>query len=975
MRVCKWLLVLTFLNFIAVANAANYTLPQDAINPPNNSPFGANNGNCSWDGGTLTLTCLDEIDFGNNNDTVTFTHTGQMLWKVDGDFNYRNGFKLNEFGDPENIIIEITGSMNLGGGPPGNNSVINAILRIGGSFNIANNTSISGSIQVEDGDLNVGQNSTVSGNLDVNGNVTVDNNATIDGNVNSTGTVTNDGTVTGYVNAPEVDGGGDAGEVCDVNDNEGPCFGGFDIEAYEVTNPGTGFTCEAMPLTVRVCATGDCSSLSAEEVSLSVEAVPDPDNPNGAVNTFSTGTQTFTESESFLLTVPEPGTYQLEVSSTIPADSGYFCLGPNGCTVDFVDTGFRITTAPASVVAGDSFTINIQSIRTDSETGACEAAVEGAQEIDFSLQCLDPNATAAACSNSSAFPDARLVLNGMDVITGHNSAQTLSTTFDASGLAQLSAVYRDVGEISFSASLPVSTGVTLSGISQPVIVYPGGFRTRAYLNGDLPPAESDTTDFDQSGVFARAGEMFRIEIEPVTSDGLYVTPSFGYESIPASPHVSFGTLLAPDDSEADGTASTGTLSGASAGSLTLESPGLFSSNTVSWTEAGVFSVNTELNNSAYLSVSYSVSTLSDPIGRFIPAYLDVAVTNSADVLPPEDIDEAARFADGHEDFTYLGQPFEWLIAPNVEIMARTMSGTGLNNYTGSLFKLDPTDAGDSFYTIAQAPAGIALDDITVAIGDVDVSGPEAFGEAGSLILTDTRQFERPVTPELPFNPLLDITLAAELFTDSDGVCFSDGPGQPCDDYIIESMGGTQQVTGRLNLLPAYGPSEAPLPLQFQTELFACSGSIAREDVVDVNGEAIACSADDQGWRRNLRDITGDDKDATAYSVDWLTEASLFVARPEADSGLVGALDFSSSPLVTEFLVAGRPEPGLELVVESGGLRGIVDWELDLDDAAVALPWLKHDWNESSTLSNPSTELEFGISSENRRILFQRETGW
>jgi|GEM_PF-3173452 len=959
MRVCKLLLFIVLFLAAFVAKA-DYDLPDDV----GSGPFT----NCSNTSGYIY--CSGNLIINDNN--IDIHIDDEVTLEIEGDLTFGNGVEFNAGGDPDDLTIIIGGNLN-----PGNNAELNANLSVAGSINTGNNSEFEGDLQIS-GNLNLGNNSEIQGNVSVSGSLNTGNNVTIegnvqatnvslgsnneiDGNINATGSVNipNNSTVTGYVNAPSIS-NPDAveGEVCNTQPTDGntsACDDGDTfVEEYRVIYSSPGVTCQPFSVTVQACGDASCSVGSPEPVAFDLVATgPDTVVASGVVST----------STQVPMNIPVAGAYTLEIQPTeSPAQEVVYSTG--GGAFSMTDSAFFVSSS-SSVVSGNTFPVEIEAIETNTSTGACQAALDGTTDINVTISCDDP-ASGAQCNNNASFPDARLVVNG-NVINGSSSVNVSGVAFNQ-GVATLDVAYRDVGEISFTVDKTVATGAQLTGTKFAIQVAPASFDVIA-IDSPLNPLPT-TICGDESSIFRTAGEEFTVEVISRSSFG-NVTPSFGTEFSAEQPTLTPQvTVVAPIEVNGDTAVAEPSLDGINAPAIV--SPGTFRFSGLSWRDVGVIEVSASLDD--YMDTNIDVNGQSAPVGRFIPAYFDVTlVEQGVETITPE-------FADGHEDFTYIGQPFGWEVAPEFYVTPRTLpygaSGHVIKNYVADFFCLTADDAADSQYTGLNLPAGTQLESSGINGSDIILTVPDVFNKAAELQLDDERQFIKPVEPLLPFNPEFLIEFASELFTDQDGVCFlnADDTFQDCQRIEVEAV-GTQQVTGRLNLLPAYGPSEAPLPLQFQTELFACSGSIAREDVVDVNGEAIACSANDQGWRRNLRDITGDDKDATAYSVDWLTEASLFVARPEADSGLVGALDFSLSPLVTEFLVGGRPEPGLELVVESGGLRGIVDWELNLDDPAVALPWLKHDWNESSTLSNPSTELEFGISSENRRILFQRETGW
>ncbi|WP_194756227.1 DUF6701 domain-containing protein [Aliidiomarina indica] len=933
------------------AVAADYTLPGGI----NSAVF--QNGGCTLNSAQDEMTCTSGLNFGNNNDTLSFT-VAPFTINVAGNFDYRNGFKLNETGVASDVFVNVGGNMNLSGGSPGNNTVINAILSIDGSFNVGNNSSLSGDITITNGNLNVGNNSSIEGNLDVDGDVTLDPNTTVNGNVNATGTVTNEGSVTGYINAPEVEGGGDAGEVCDVNDNEGPCFGGSAVYKYRLNNPGTGFTCEAVSIFVEVCADSSCSSLSSDEVTANLVATPNSGNPNGATQTYNSANQTFTGNASFSLTIPEPGNYDLSIQSNVAPQQGAECVGPSGCLLTMVDTGFQVV-PPNPVVAGDDFNVLVRSIRKDENTGACAAAVQGGIDLNVGLLCLDPDPNAAACGNWNDVPSAVLSVNSV-TISGHNTPTTVpNVSFDTNGEALLNTRYGDVGEIALTVSAGVATGAVLTGESNAFVVAPAGFAVRALFNGDEPPAASLTTDFFAAAPFVRAGEAFRIEVEARTSQDL-LAPSFGLEFTPERPNVGVLTpLLSPLAADASsGIPATPALQGVGTSDLTRVGDGLFATNVARWHEVGVFRVEAQVAGGSYITSNLDANTQSYPIGRFIPGYLSVTLIDDGSGSPV-----VPEFMDAQDDFTYVGQSTAWFVAPEFEVVARSLNGVGLTNYVGPLFRLEAVTETNA-YEIASAPAEALLEDEDLDSADVLVTAPAEFGDPGVMLLNDSRVFVRQPEPHLPFNPLLDLTLSASFFTDEDGACYRDSAGDPCRGEVIENIGGSQQLSGRLNLLPVAVPADEVMGLEFRTEIYACTGDLSRALI------ATSCSLDDIYWRRNIRD------NSTEYDIDWVTTAATYVLIPngQSDLGLVD-IDSSLTGVGTFTFIDGQQDGANQLLLQSGGKRGRFLWIVDLTPSGVELPWLRHDWTGADALDDPQAELEFGLPRDNPRIIYQRELGW
>lgn len=174
------------------------------------------------------------INAGNNTDlagglVVTGNVTLGQNSSVNGDVDITGNFTTGN-----NVTINSDSSISIGG-----NAVFGQNNDINGDIT-ATNVTVNGSNTVLTGDItatgNLVNTGTINGNINVEGNVNNNGSGIINGNVNVDGNLQNDGEINAdYVNAPCVsspnpnacgNGSIDADELCDINDNEGPCFEG-----------------------------------------------------------------------------------------------------------------------------------------------------------------------------------------------------------------------------------------------------------------------------------------------------------------------------------------------------------------------------------------------------------------------------------------------------------------------------------------------------------------------------------------------------------------------------------------------------------------------------------------------------------------------------------------------------------------------------------------------------------------------------
>jgi len=924
--------ILFALSSVSLAHAATYTLPNGPL------PSG-----CNYNG--VEVVCSGNLIFGNN-DTVNVTQPVTLT--ISGDFTFGNGFAANEFGQTSDLNIVVAGNMN-----PSNNAIINANLTVAGSINAGNNGEFTGGLIVS-GNLNLGNNSTVEGNIQVNGTLNTGQNVNIDGNieatnvnigqnniingdieaenvningsnsvingdVDATGSVNNNGTINGDVDSPNVNdnSGGINGETCDeVQNIEDPsdvgCSGAGDNVAYfQLTHSGTALTCEAYSVTVTACAEAGCATQFAFTGSVEVAE---------AASGFAAATANFNNSSQTTvnLAIPNSGNYTLVTQNPVgevPA-SATQCVSSSGCGVTAVDTALRFS-GEAPVTAGDDFNLNLEAIRTDTNTGACGAALQGSQTVDFGLTCDDPG----SCSDTNTYPQAALTIAGQTVAPTGTTGVPVS--FDSNGVATLAVNYGDVGRIILSAATTAPTAATLTGTSTPFVVKPAGAQfvvsgnqAETYNGSSLP------------GVFRTAGETFSVQLQAINSRN-EVTPNFGNEASAEALVLVNHALIAP----AGG--ASGTLAGQS--SYTVSGfPAVFSFNNLNYNEVGIIELEANVDGGDYLGAGAITADpnlrTSVPVGRFIPAYFDA--------LPNAPVLQHAQ-----DDFTYYGQATTFAINPEWEWRAYSTDGERINNYIDDFYRLGITDSGtvdNQVSSSSNLPTGSALLDLGSA--SYLVSGAQTSGQPlGIAISNAALTFTKTPTPQLPQQADYTLSVAAALLTDADGVCFATQaqPGTCLSlnltnntaEELLDST-GTELLDGILWLEDAFGVDNEPLTVPLAVATYT-----------DIGG--------DEAYRVNQRD------NSTPITTAWLQNLSC-----GSDS-----LNLVPDDLPSTFS-QGRNDT--DFVVSGASTACEAFWQPDLN--SLNLDYLRRGY-QGNTLVDPNATLYFGRYRGNDRIIFWRETGW
>lgn len=925
-----WLVVLITVLCSPLAMAATYVVPAGPL------PSG-----CSFTG--TEVLCTGNLIFGNN-DTINVSSPTTL--RITGDFTFGNNFVVNQGGTTDDLNIIVEGNMN-----PSNNGIINANLTVEGSINSGNNTGFTGGLVVS-GNLNLGNNSTVSGNIQVDGTLNTGNNITIDGNIeatnvnigenntvngnieaenvninggntvingdiDATNSVNNNGTINGDVDSPNVNDNGEiTGDQCDqvqdIEDEEDiGCDAEGNIEYFQLTHSGTALTCEAYPVTVTACADAGCTSQFA--FTGSVDIAESTSGFSASTATFSNSSQTTVN-----LAIPDAGSYQLVTQNPtgeIPA-SGVQCDSVNGCAITAVDTALRFT-GEQDQVAGVAFNLGLEAIRTDTNTGACGAALQGSQSVQFALTCQNPG----TCSNTTTFPQAALTINSNTVGT---AATAVPVTFDSNGAGILSVNYGDVGSIALSATTQAPTSATLSGNSTPFVVKPHaiGFD----IGGN--PAAGLSDDFHLANVFATAGANFEVRLTALNFNG-DPTPNFGNESSPQALALVNHSLLAP--ATANG-ASSGTLANM-AGFSPSGNVAEYVNSSLSFNEVGVIQLEANVAGSDYLGAGGVIGVAnrtSVPVGRFIPAYFEA--------LPQTPV-----LVHAQDDFTYFGQPTEFGLNPQWELRAYSANGASITNYRELFYRLtnDASIDANRFGTtaisnIADVSASLSGTATLAVTNQTNLGQPLSF-QLANLAMT----FSKPQVSKLPQQADYSIEVPASLMTDSDGVCIATQatPGA-CQSLNLSNslsaeamdMTGTELLDGIVLLNDSYGVDGEPLP-------------------VDIIITAYTSVSGVDAYRVNTRD------NSTPVTTAWL-------ANLACGGDTLNALSNTT-------VSGGRTGNSFEV----GGAEAPCEafWQPNLNDLGV--DYLRS-WNSnSSAWEDPSATLYFGRYRGNDRIIFTREIGW
>lgn len=352
----------------------------------------------------------------------------------------------------------------------------------------------------------------------------------------------------------------------------------------------------------------------------------------------------------------------------------------------------------------------------------------------------------------------------------------------------------------------------------------------------------------------------------------------------------------------------------------------------SFNDAGVIKITASLSGS-YLGETLSLSSTSDNIGRFFPAYLSVIANTPI-------VQDACV---GGMPFTYMGQAFDFSMIPQLTITAKSLNDNIVHNYSNyggdNFWKLVTPSSSGRYYsdTSGNAPldnSNVMSGDELVPVGSASFIEPvslldtreNAFdGNASLAISGDFLKYDRALVA--PFNSQFDLTMSAASLTDTDGVCYKLNAAGSCLSYSVNINSLAEQRMGRLGIKNAYGSELLSLAVPLVGEYYTGSGFV-------VNS-ADSCSS--------------------------LTTAKLSLSHTTING------TYSTSPSMTNIpFVAGVA--GLSFSAPGKGNTGYTDIQLLNIDS-----WLLYDWDNGAIYDDaPSGRANFGQYNRSRRLIFSRE---
>ena len=563
-------------------------------------------------------------------------------------------------------------------------------------------------------------------------------------------------------------------------------------------------------------------------------------------------------------------------------------------------------------VAGSPFTLAVVALN------AAKTAVQTTFTGTVKVELLDASDSSGALDSSSGCRASWGVIAGSTV-------QTL--TFASADLGRKNLSFTESNawrNARVRVSYPATGTATVIGCSTDNFA----IRPASLANPFAKDADAQTAGTARSlnnvassgGNVHKAGQPFTVGATATNASGATTT---NYNGTPTA------TLSA-----CSGSACIGSL-----GSLSLTAAavsGVITDNTATYSEAGAFRL--QLDDASFASVdsgdgsTAAEMTVSSPaldIGRFVPDHFTLTLLATPQLKTFNDVSCSTR------SFTYVGQPFSYLSAPQAVVAAENADGDTTANYQGVLWKLSGSAVSQAYSPIA--PASPALDTSSISNAGVTSNGDGTgvIAAAGTDTLKYTRSSS---TPLAPFNASISLSWSAS--DTSESAVAGNGSIATTTPLVFSSIAfdsGNAFRYGVLKLASAYGS--------------------------ELNNLAVGVEA--QYWD-GLRFATNTSDQCTSLPTGIVAMGNYQRSLSACETALAPA---------TQKLSAGR---GFFALLKPGsGNNGSTDLTLQLGAtasgqtctavgaAAVAasagnLSWLQGKWNgAASYTANPSSRASFG----------------
>jgi hypothetical protein len=346
--------------------------------------------------------------------------------------------------------------------------------------------------------------------------------------------------------------------------------------------------------------------------------------------------------------------------------------------------------------------------------------------------------------------------------------------------------------------------------------------------------------------------------------------------------------------------------------------------------------------SGKVGCKFGNSATSNYFGRFTPDHFDVSLNTPS-------------FSPGCSTFTYVGQPVQYSTTPIATISAKNASNTITQNYTGSYWKINPTDLSygitPSYSADSQTLSVVDSSEPSVVYNG-DGTGTLTFSDTSSNILAVTKN-----SLSAPFDA--EIALSFTLSdTDTIVVANVDGAAQVNPVIFGTASAGNgisfdstnkEHRWGRFVLDNSHGSELTPLSVPSYIEYYNGTNF--------VTNTADNCSAFTLANDFSI-------SDGADFNCTLATQTSPVSVASGSVKATMSISTVSSG--VTELLISDNSDTSAG---PGAGNTGYIEITSKLDN----LSWLNYDWDADGTHDNcPSARASFGIYKGNSRQIYFRE---
>ncbi len=778
-------------------------------------------------------------------------------------------------------------------------------------------------------------------------------------------------------------------QVVDVMNETHPCVN-YLPDHFVISHDGSGLNCQPESINIKACSDANCDNLFTANVDVELSV-------NGSVEQTVTVIGGSSDS-SFSYT--DVGTATLSLDQTFACENG----ASSSCDVEFAATGFRFysdtetnpiptqLSAKPSNIGFNASTLKIQAIKTNPDSGACEAVLTDAVNIELAATCINP--TTCLVDNNVQFnepitdtsteintldDDASLVYTPVALDFGANTdnAAEFIFTYPEAGQMQLHARY-NLPDVNGDPS-----GNYIEGSSNNFVVRPLGFLIEVpanpnFVDGTTSDERTLFGDVDNIGVI-RAGEAFTLNLhakqwaagDDEDNDGIADshdadddgrpdddadadgdgdfdqnvlidnnnTLNFGNEISPLT--VDISVLKYKPNFSNKGDLNNSQLTGFVNGTATRED--------LSYSEVGLIHLSANITGYSYLGSDDITGDLIH-VGRFSPAHFYLEKVDDGILIG------TCESTNGVLPFAYVGQKLlddtdtgaiRYGINPSFTITAQNATGQTTQNYRGNFNKLSIEGVSKLTPLTDVTETGLDSNKLKLTAELNDGSLLEAVEPNGVLTyqFSDDDHFFYNHEGNSEVGAFLsDINLEITSVIDSDGVEAKDA--NDTEDETISGVltldpAGIEIRFGRATLANSFGPETSTLPQLLSLEY------------LDTNGNYVL-AADDSCTPYNSSNISFD------FTGQTLTADDIDANNITAATGNFDDINDASDGQTRAIQ--------LPTAANQGSVRVIYN----------IADWLKYDWAydedgiDGAFDDNPSAIASFGIYRGNDRIIYYRE---